>query len=197
MTVEMLRDILFEMIQGYFAGATVKWGEHNSTKPSSPFIRLKLGSLRRPQHFINQSDKNASRSYIPSTTLLTVELFTHGRKVPDEEGDFYYVNTSMDDMADFVNYMVSPEADDVYMRNDISVRPEGDIKNTTAVLDSDYEYRAMQEFIVDFIQESNGYAGIMRDNWEPTPSGGGTEELASKPIYDIDCNDVDINSQEE
>lgn len=197
MTLEELRDHLYEIIQRYFTGATVMWGEQNNTRPTSPFIRLKLGSLKRPQHFINQTDKNASRSYIPSTTILSVELFTHGRKMADEDGDFYFVNTAVDDMADFVNYMVSPHADDVYEGLDISVRPEGNIIDTSAVLDSDYEYRAMQEFVVDFLQESRGYAGIERDNWEPTPSGGGTAALANEKISDIDCRNIEIKDNKE
>lgn len=197
MTVEELRDHLYDIVQGYFAGATVMWGEQNSARPTSPFIRLKLESLKRPQHFITQTDKSDSRSYIPSTTTLSVELFTHGRKIADENGDFYFVNTAVDDMADFANYMVSPYADDVYEKLEISVRPEGNILDTSAVLDSDYEYRAMQEFVVDFIQESQGFAGIANDSWKPTPSGGGTSTLASKKISDIDCRNIEINNNKE
>ncbi len=173
------------------------WGEQNRTRPTSPFIRLKLGSLKRPQHFIRQVGKNVSQGYIPSTTMLSVELFTHGRKKTDEDGDAYYVNTAVDDMADFVNYMVSPRADDVYEQLNISVRPEGDIIDTSAVLDSDYEFRAMQEFVVDFVQETGGYAGIGRDSWEPTPSGGGTAALANEQISNIECCNIEIQDNKE
>ena len=197
MTVEELRDNLFEIIQGYFAGATVRWGEQNSARPTTPFIRLKLNSLRRPQHSIRQVENDVPRGYFESTITLTVELFTHGRQIVDEDGDSYFVNTAVDDMVDFVNYMTSFHADDVYDLLDISVRPEGDVLDTSAVLDSDYEYRAMQEFIVSFIQETDGYAGIAKNNWKPTPSGGGTAELANKKISDIDCRNIKIENNKE
>ena len=114
-----------------------------------------------------------------------------------DKSDSYFVNTAVDDMVDFVNYMTSFHADDVYDLLNISVRPEGDVLDTSAVLDSDYEYRAMQEFIISFVQETDGYAGIAKSNWKPTPSGGGTAELANKTISDIDCRDIKIENNKE
>lgn len=186
MTVEELRDSLFDIISGYFTEACILWGEHNNVNPTEPFVRLKLGSIKRPQHFIQLYSDEQHDSHIPSTCMLEVELFTNGRKRNDEDGDSYYVNTALDDMADFVNYMVSPYADELYSEHNISIRPEGDIRDTSAVLDSDYQYRAMQEFVVDFMQVSKGYAGISRGSWEPTPSGGGTQELSDMPINNIE-----------
>ena len=193
-----LRDVLFDFIQDYFAGAIVEWGELPlGTKPQNPFLSLKMGSMKRPQHFITETTNEAVRSYIPTTVPLKVELFTHGEQCKDEDGDIYFVNTAMEDMADFVNYMISPYADDFYERYDICVRPEGDVKDTTAVRDSNYEYRAMQEFVVTFMDESNGYAGISRANWKPTASGGGTEKLANKQIMDVDPEGINIENEED
>ena len=198
MTVTQLRDVVFDIIQSYFAGAIVAWGELPfGTKPTSPFLRLKMGSIKRPQHFITETSIDASRSYIPSSVPLTVELFTHGEERKDEEGDSYFVNTAMGDLADFVNFMVSEYADELYEKLDISIRPEGDIRDTTAVRDSDYEYRAMQEFVVDFMDESSGFAGISRANWKPTASGGGTAELANKQILDVDPDTLNIEQSQE
>lgn len=198
MTITQLRDVLFDFIQDYFAGAIVAWGElPNGTKPQNPFIRLKMGSMKRPQHFITEVTNEATRSFIPTTVPLSVELFTHGEECKDEDGDSYFVNTAMADMADFINYMISPYADDFYERLDICVRPEGDIKDTTAVRDSNYEFRAMQEFVVSFLDESNGYAGISRANWKPTASGGGTAELARNQIMDVDPEGINIENEED
>ena len=185
MTVRELRDTLYEIVQGYFAGAEVAWSEQNAVKSTNPLIRLKLGSIKRPSYFINQVDNNAPCGYICSTTMLTVDLFTHGEEIVDEEGYSIYVNTALDDMADFINYLQSYYVDDMCENLNISIRPEGDIKDTSAVLDNDYSYRAMQEFVVSFVQETRGYAGISRENWKPTPSGGGTAELANMELTDI------------
>lgn len=186
MTVNELKDALYEIIQGYFAGADVAWSEQNSVKSLNPFIRLKLGSIKRPIHFINETQNNVPSGYIASTTMLTVDLFTHGKKVTFEDGYSIYENTAIDDMADFLNYLMSPYVDDLCEELNISIRPEGDIKDTSAVVDNDYSYRAMQEFVVGFVQETRGYAGISRENWKPTPSGGGTEELANKELTTIE-----------
>ena len=186
MTISELKDALYDIVKGYFAKADVAWSEQNSVKSVNPFIRLKLGSIKRPLHFINETQNNAPSGHIASTTMLTVDLFTHGKKTTLEDGCVIYENTALDDMADFVNYLMSPYADDQYERLNISLRPEGDIKDASAVVDNDYSYRAMQEFVVSFVQETKGYAGIGRGNWTPTPSGGGTEELASKETYTIE-----------
>ena len=186
MKVSELKDVLYEIIQGYFAGADVAWSEQNAVKSQNPLIRLKMGSIKRPLHFINGVENNAPCGYICSTTMLTVDLFTHGEEIVDEDGYAIYVNTALDDMADFLNYLQSPHVDDICENLNISIRPEGDIKDTSAVLDNDYSYRAMQEFVVSFVQETRGYAGISRENWKPTPSGGGTEELANKELTDVE-----------
>ncbi len=196
MNILELRDILFEMIQGYFAGAIVEWGKATlGTKPQNPFICLTMGDVKRPQHFITEVTDEATRSLIPSTVPLKVELFTNGREVKDEDDDIYYEDTSMADMIDFVNYMVSPEADDYYERIDISITPEGDVKDSSAVRDDNYEYRAFQLFTVSFMDVSEGYAGISRRNWKPTASGGGTAELANKQIMDVDNSKIDIEQE--
>lgn len=186
MTFDELKDVLFDIIQGYFAGADVAWAEQNAVKSTNPLIRLKLGSIKRPSHFIYETQNNAPLGYIASTTMLTVDLFTHGKKITDEDGFSVYANTAMNDMADFMNYIMSPYVDDLCESMNISIRPEGDIKDTSAVLDNDYSYRAMAEFVVGFVQETRGYAGISRVNWEPTPSGGGSKDLANKEMVTIE-----------
>ena len=191
MKISELKDTLYEIVQGYFAGAEVAWSEQNAVKSQNPLIRLKMGSIKRPLHFINGVENNAPCGYISSTTMLTVDLFTHGEEIVDEEGFAIYVNTALDDMADFLNYLQSPYVDEMCENLNISIRPEGDIKDTSAVLDNDYSYRAMQEFVVSFVQETRGYAGISRENWKPTPSGGGTEELANMELTDIETVNIE------
>lgn len=191
MTVRELKNALYEIIQGYFAGADVAWSEQNSVKSQNPLIRLKLSSVTRASYFINETINNAPTGYIASKTILTVDLFTHGKREVDEEGYSYFENTAVDDMNDFVNYLSSPYIDEVCEMHNISIMPEGNVKDTSAVLDNDYSFRAMQEFVVSFVQETKGYAGISRDNWKPTPSGGGTEELANKELTTIDVVNIE------
>lgn len=191
MTVNKLKDVLYDIISRYFAGADVAWSEQNAVKSQNPLIRLKLGSVTRTLHFITEMEKDAPTGYIPSTTILTVDLFTHGERVVDEDGYSFYVNTAVDDMNDFLNYLSSPLVNDMCDELNIAIRPEGNVKDTSAVLDNDYSYRAMQEFVVSFVQETRGYAGISRENWKPTPSGGGTAELANKEMTTIETVIID------
>ena len=80
MKLTELRDVLFDFIQDYFAGAIVEWGELPlGTKPQNPFISLKMGSMKRPQHFITETTNEAVRSYIPTTAYIRNEFTFHNQ----------------------------------------------------------------------------------------------------------------------
>ena len=52
----------------------------------------------------------------------------------------------------------------------------------------------MQEYVVEFVQTVQGYAGISRDDWKPTASGGGTEELENSEIPELDAGSIEITN---
>lgn len=180
MRINELRSHVYDIIAEYFAGAAVIWAENKYVKPNLPFITLKMDNLSYAQHYITESDTDVSTNCKPSKIRLEVQLFTQGQEVEDEDGDTYYENTAINDMADFLSYIDSDYVLNICDGLDISITTEGDIQDVSALLnDTQYEFRAMQEFFVTFLQTSQGFAGIGREHWEQTASGGGTERLAS------------------
>lgn len=197
--INTLRNVLFEIIQGYFGGAVVLWAEQKSVKTDLPLIRLKLKSLSHPSHYINVNENDASKSYIPATMRLEVQLFTHGDKQITTEGQEEYeiaVNTAVADIEDLTMFLTSQYADSLYELYDIAIRKEGNAIDVSAVQDNRYEYRAMQEYLVDFIMSMDGFAGISRPEWQQTPSGGGTLPLASIPIDEVDADTLEIEEDD-
>lgn len=104
------------------------------------------------------------------------------------------MNTALNDIADLTNFLTSEYADAFYTKHDIALRPEGDAQDVSGLLDTNYEYRAMQEYVVEFTQTANGLAGITRKDWKPTASGGGTKELASQEAANLDADSIDIKN---
>lgn len=198
MTVSELQTVLHEIIAEYFPNTLILWAEQRKlVKPSGTFITLKLRNLTATQHSIKVTENNAPVSYKPSKMMLELQLFTHGRDeriIVDGEELEISVNTALNDIADLTNFLTSEYADAFYTKHDIALRPEGDAQDVSGLLDTNYEYRAMQEYVVEFTQTANGLAGITRKDWKPTASGGGTKELASQEAANLDADSIDIKN---
>lgn len=198
MTVNELQKVLHDIIAEYFPNTPIVWSEQRKlVKPSGTFITLKLRNLIATQHSIKVTENDAPINYKPSKMMLELQLFTHGGEETITEGGetvTISVNTALGDIADLTNFLTSDYADAFYTRHDIALRPEGDAKDVSGLLDTSYEYRAMQEYVVEFTQTANGLAGISRKDWKPTASGGGTKKLASQEVENIDADSIDIKN---
>ena len=189
MTVQELKQTIFTIAQGYFGGAVVVWNKQaDRTKPKFPFLSIEVGDVHRTEHEITILKDDEFMGVLPSYVYVTFMLFTLGGK--NEYS--IYENTAANDLQDFTNYLLSREVDDISTGYDVTFDMEGDVQDLTDLLDNDYQYAARQQMRVMFGQIVRGYADIRRDNWQPTASGGGTEEIASKQIYDIDPEKIEI-----
>jgi hypothetical protein len=133
-------------------------------------------------------------SAYPSDTTLTVDLYTKGKLT--EAG--YYENTAENDLLDFVNFLDSVSTIEWSNKNDITIQLMSGVQDLSEIInDSQWQYRAMCEFSVDFTQWTADYYGILsedsivfsnsgiptdvnRENRQQTASGGGEQELAEE-----------------
>lgn len=190
MTVQELRSTIYKIAQDYFGGAVAVWNKQTDrTKPKLPFLSIDVGNVHRTQHEISILRNDEFMGVLPSHVYVTFMLFTLGGKRPNGT---IYENTAANDLQDFINYLLSREVDDISTGYDVTFDMEGDVQDLTDLLDNDYQYAARQQMRVMFGQVVRGYADIRRDDWKPTASGGGTEEIASKQIYDIDPEKIEI-----
>ncbi len=192
MTVKELKKAIYKIAQDYFGGAVAVWNKQTDrTKPKLPFLSIDVGNVHRTQHEISILHNDEFMGVLPSHVYVTFMLFTLGGEL-NVTGGTVYENTATNDLQDFCNYLLSREVDDISTGYDITFDMEGDVQDLTDLLDNDYQYAARQQMRVMFGQVVRGYADIRRDNWQPTASGGGTEEIASKQIYDIDPEKIEI-----
>lgn len=189
MTAQELKKTIYTMAHDYFGGAVVAWSKQSDrVKPKTPFLSVDIGNVHRTQHDMLVLRDDEFICVMPSHVYVTFVLFTFGEK--KDAG--YYDNSALNDLQDFVNYLLSREVDDISTGYNVTFDMEGDVQDATDLLDNDYQYCARAQMRVMFGQVVRGYAGIRRDNWQPTASGGGTEEIASKQIYDIDKDKIRI-----
>lgn len=184
MNLRTLKEKLYEIVSIYFQGATVIWAEQHIVKPILPLITLKTGPLSLPTFSINDESNDVPTGYYPSRVSLEINLYTVGALVESEEGEIGATeNTAVNDMMDFLRFINSQHVTELCEQYDIAIMPSGPIQDLTGLLnDTRYQYRAMLELSVDFMQEARGYAGITPETgtWEQTSSGGGSQELADK-----------------
>lgn len=197
MNANKLRKLLRDIVQMYFAKATVLWSEGRNTQPKKPYITLKMASAGRDTHYTYEDDNGNPCGFISSKARLEVNLFTNGliKLIPNASPLF--INTAVGDLEDFCNFVTSDKVMDICDEHNITIMQSGDVMDVTALLDGvKHEYRAMVEFEVDYVQEVKGAYGVSADysngssgdgeekpsKFVPTPSGGRTEEQVNTEI---------------
>jgi len=195
MTVQEIRNTIRVIAQDYFGGAVAVWSRQTDrVKPNLPFLSIDLSTVHRTQHEILVYENDEFQGILPSYVFVNLMLYTNGEKRVVGNRTFFD-DSAANDMQDFVNYLLSREVDDISTGYDVTFLTEGDVQDVTELLDNDYQYCARQQLIVHFGMRVRGYAGIRRDNWKETASGGGTSEIASKQIYDIDKDKISIEEE--
>lgn len=174
-----------ELVRRYFAGATVRWCETNQVKPPYPFVALKLTDVSHFLHPDESGETEISQRYY-CTGRIALNLYTGGRKGTGKPGMSAPPsrNTAVSDLQRFIRYLGSDAGQDFLEEHDICLQEEGSTLDVSALLnDAKYEYRAMQEFSISFVDDVYGRSSATppagQDSTVPTPSGGGTIDQAA------------------
>lgn len=219
MTLNELQEHLIDIASEYFSGTAVIWAQEKAVKPTPALVTLRTGNVSRPLQPITEVIDGVPCGYYPSRVTLEVNLFTKGRRYkPIDEKTAAQENTAVNDLADFVNYLNSPYMVDECYTLDIAITPMGTVMDaSTLINDTRWDYRAMAEFSVDFMQIAVGAAGILAESsikhekdpedpdapeppyikpeWSPTDSGGGSQELADETTGYFE--EVEIEAEKE
>lgn len=203
MTISKVKETFKSIVEMYFAGATVIWGDGNQTKTTKPYIWLKLRPSSSTTHSIKVMENEELCGYKPSQARIELNLITEGEKIDVGDGFFpIYDNTAVSDLEEFLSFLDSEEIILLCEKHDIEIL-NGEVTDVTALLEGiENEYRAMCEFTINYTKKTKGAYGIafkIKDKdpdkpFVPTASGGGTKELASKEIGYFEK--VNIESEE-
>ncbi len=177
MNLAMVKEVLYDIASMFFQGAPVIWAEQMNTKPTPPYITLKVGNMNRT-HFPLIGE--GGNRYYPCSTTVEINLYTKGKPVIRQEnatGNF--MNTAVSDLNDFFQFVESDEITDLLAGKGMDVSLIPPVRDLTGLEnDSHYRYRSMAEATVSFPQEAGGLYAIGGMPDVPNYSGGGTAEMA-------------------
>lgn len=163
MTVGELREAIRGLVKRYFAGAAVRWIDENNVRPTGPLVTLQLRNIQRERFPIVENRQGHPVKLWHTRAMLDVNLYTPGGVSAVQPGIRPRAeNTAVSDMQAFVSYMDSDYVYGVLGPQDVTILPEGPTQDVSELIDnSKYEYRAMQEFTMDFIQNAAGVSGVL------------------------------------
>lgn len=177
MNLKSVKDVLLDVTEMFFQGATVIWTEQMNTKPKVPYVTLKVNGINKSLFPIEEEGGR----YYPCDTVLEVNLHTQGRPVTvGKNVTGNYANTATSDLMDFFKFLESDNMIDYLAGKGVNiilrppVRDLTDLQNGTS-----YRYRSMAEATVNWSEDAEGPYGIGGMAYVPNSSGGGTEGMAN------------------
>mgnify|MGYP001039048119 CR=1 FL=1 len=164
MRVSEAKKLFKELTQEYFAGAWVTFSRQSRVaKPEIPLVSITPGNVNRPLSPTYGNAGGEVLGYYLSRIQMTVDLFTRGKPVTDDETGktVAYENTAVDDMLAFADFLNSPHTVDWSNIHDVTLLIEGDVQDLTGLVnDTNYEFRSRLVVSFYFTQRAVGQAAV-------------------------------------
>ena len=157
------KELFRQLTEDFFEGYTVIFANQSRiAKPAIPLVTIRPGNVRRPQAANNEvNDDGNVIGYYLSTIPMTIDLFSNGTAIEDDDGNVVaYENTAIDEMTSYADYMNSPKGVSWCHKNDVSILITGEAQDLTGVVnDNNYEYRARLEVLFSFTHNTDAETG--------------------------------------
>ncbi|MCQ2559159.1 MAG: hypothetical protein MJ157_00350 [Clostridia bacterium] len=176
MILEQVKQRVLGLVQFYFGEARVIWGGTNFIRPNLPLVELRLLAVSGGQFPNTAWTDGEIKAYYPAKATWEIILHTPGEMEADVPGQTVPThNCALNDLLDFGDFLNSPFALDWSSEHNLTLFWTGKVEDISQVInDLRWEYRARAVFEVEFIRESMGQYGLVRNyGWKQTASGGG------------------------
>ncbi|KAI4450686.1 hypothetical protein C823_005223 [Eubacterium plexicaudatum ASF492] len=176
MTLEEVKDSLYDTVEKYFEAGTVIWAEHGNTVPLRPYMTMKMNAVSRAVFPIEEEETSLRQRAYQCSSILEINLYTEGKAVTADEGvTAGCINTAVSGLSRFSNYMESEYITDLLADQGIAVSLITPVKDLSFLENENtWLYRAMAEYSVSFVMEADGAYGI--SCFEVQPDNGSTEK---------------------
>ncbi len=176
--LEQVKQKVWDLVQFYFAEAQIIWGRGNLIKPALPLVTLRVLEVSGGQFPNTHWTDGEIRSYYPAKSTWEIILHTLGEMEESVAGKAFAAgNCALNDLLDFGDFLNSPFAVNWSEENNLTLGWNGKVEDVSQVAnDLRWEYQARAVFEVEFMRESLGQYGLIRNfGWQKTASGGGRE----------------------
>lgn len=190
MSLREVRDSLYDIVSMFFGEDSVYWTEQINTKPTLPYVTIKLGEVHRTTFPVN--DPAIGRCY-HCRTIAEINLYTEGRPATAEEDSTgNYENTATSDLMEFSIFLESDGVIDILSKPRIDVSLNGPVRDLSFLEhDRQHRYRAMAEYNITFVMKAGGRYAMDGMPDVPNYSGGGTKPLAEEPTETIEEAEIE------
>lgn len=178
MRVSQVKTLFRELTKQYFQGAMVIFSHQSrAAKTDLPLVTIQTGNVKRPHAPNYATIDGVLVGHYLSRIPVTVNLFTHGEPVLDDNGSVVaYEDTALDDVLAYADFLNSPYVVEWCRKNDITILIDGDAQNLTGLLnETNYEFRAMLTVFVYFTQKAVGTSAVLSENSILYPTGNVSE----------------------
>lgn len=162
------------IVAAYYGDGHVFYAEQKMTKKPAPYVTVKFNGLGKSRTKITKYDKESqcNKDYWQANTKMELNLYTLGKNIAPDGMEEQYENTAVEEIDDFVKYLVSDAISDSMVINDVVIALDGNIHDLTFLLhESQFRYRAMAEFVITFTDSS------YEPNLALPDTNGGAEDL--------------------
>lgn len=184
MTVGEVKQFFYNLVSEYHPAATVVWAKTKGVMPKPPFLSIAYGNMERT--VFPMKDEKAE-SYYNCSMRFEINLYTIGKPLKDEKGMVYaYENTAVEDLEEWIRFLASEAIIDRMANAGITILLDSPIHDLSELIyDMKFNYRAMAEFIVTFVEKATGRYGLEGITILPNSSGGRTLEYIQAKTYEI------------
>lgn len=185
MRVSEAKELFRQLTSSYFTGAMVVFARQSrAAKTDLPLVSITPGNVKRHTNPVYRTIGDTAVGSYQSHLSMTVDLFTHGKAVMDDETNAVvaYEDTALDDMLAFADFLNSDYAVEWSHNNDVAIIVEGNVQNMSGLLnDNNYEYRSRLNVVIYFTQHMVGHAAVMSESSILFPTD--KTDDSGQPIY--------------
>lgn len=160
MTVSKMKELFRTLTKEFFAGHTVIFSNQSRTaKPTIPLVTIAVGNVKRHRSANEIYDGDETEGYYHTKLPLTIDLFTNGKPVVDDETGMEVAkeDTALDEMCLFADFLNSQYVTLWCNRHDVALVIDGDVIGMTGIVnDTTYEFRSRLSVNVYFTHETLG-----------------------------------------
>lgn len=185
MRVSQAKELFRSLTAQYFANAEVTFTRQSrAAKPQIPLVTITPGNVKRPLSPVYKEEDGVLIGHYLSRIGMTVDLFTHGLPVVDDETGrtVAYENTAMDDMLCFADFLNSQHTVEWCHEHDVSILIDGDAQDLTGLVnDNNYEFRSRLVVLFFFTQKAVGHsATLLEESVQYPASERDTESISGQ-----------------
>lgn len=161
------KELFRQLTAEFFPKAVVIFANQSRVaKPKHPLVVLSPGPVTRSRYSCDEMIDETIISHYRVRQNITVDLFTNGEPVKDDNGAIVgREDNAQDCLLAFANFLSSEYVAEWTEKRNVAVTLEGDVQQMTGIVnDTNYQYRARMNVLFDFILKAVDKTAVLDES---------------------------------